>query len=59
MPHPYVAFGSMHVPIIRNFILLFVAFHCFPATINVLHVIVRLRLIRFVPSPPGYANEPI
>ena len=49
--YPCVAVGDMHARIICNFILLFVAFHSFSLSINVLHAIATICLISFVPSP--------
>ena len=61
--HPYVAVGNTHVyvRIIRNSILLFVALHSFPMSINFVHAIAIIRLIYFVPSSSAYRpiNEPI
>ena len=51
--HPYVPVGNTHarVRIIRNFILLFVAFPSFSMSINFLHTIASVRLISCVQSP--------
>ena len=44
--HPCVAVGNMHVRIIRNFILLFVAFNSFSMSINFVHAIACLWYTR-------------
>ena len=44
--HPCVAVENMYVRIIRNFILLFVAFHSFSMSINLLHAIACLCCTR-------------
>ena len=54
-------YACIYVRIIRNSIVLFVAFHSFPMSINLVHAIAILRLIYVVPSSSAYRhiNEPI
>ena len=50
---PYVAFGNKRVHIIRNFILLYVAFLSFTMSISVLDAVASFCLIYYVPYPPA------